>query len=301
MMHILGDQRLTLLSQQTNKALEAALRHATPQQRVELEAQGNLRHLITSLFTEAQSTSRSTTLLLEMLKNSALFKEMGSFTGDLSKLLEHPDAKALPDALRKALEAFRHTLERPDAAQLKKQIEHSGIFLEAKLARAFELGAETVVRDMKAVLLKLSASLPTLMQGSEAGRLVEKMLLQIEYFQLLSYLEQGSALYLPFEWDALEEGHLVIKKGKRTYCDISLQLKEVGAVRLILSLFDKDQITLHLFSDSEAFKERVRGALSLLRGAFASEGLSLAEVRLFEMPKAPHDVEVVSPGFEVRA
>lgn len=298
MMQISTTERRTLLSPQTNKALEAVLRHATPQQREALQAQGDLRTLVASLFSEAK-TSGSTTLLLEMLKNTAVFKEMGSFGNDLARLLEQSEAKNLDPATRKILESFRQSLQNSDAKMLKKQIEHSGIFLESKLARALEAGDERIVNDMKAALLKAGAALGA--SGGEAARLVDKLLLQIEYFQLLSYLQQGSALYFPFEWDALEEGHLLIKKGKRTYCDIALSLKEVGAVRLMLSLYEENQITLHLFCDNDAFKQSVREALGQLRCAFGAAGLELSEVRLFAMPKDEAEAIPLGAGFEMRA
>ncbi|MBN2894747.1 MAG: flagellar hook-length control protein FliK [Campylobacterales bacterium] len=295
MMQISAETRHTLLSPQTNRALETVLRDATPQQREALQAQGGLRALVASLFGEAK-TSGTTTLLLEMLKNTAVFKEMGSFGNDLARLLEHPDTKNLDPQTRKILESFRHSLQNSGAALLKKQIEQSGIFFESKLARALEAGE--IVKDMKAALLKAGAALGV--SGGEASRLAEKLLLQIEYFQLLSYLQQGSALYVPFEWDALEEGHLLIKKGKRTYCDIALTLKEIGAVRLRLMLYDENQITLHLFCDNDTFKQSVREALGQLRGAFGAAGLDLGEVRLFAMPKEESEAELPSAGFEVR-
>ncbi len=169
---------------------------------------------------------------------------------------------------------------------------------------------ERIVHDMKATLLQLGEEIkqtPTL-QGSEMARVVDKLSLQIDYYQLYSYLNNSSSLYVPFMWEELEEGSVSIKKGnnKKFYCEVNLNLKEHGALKAMLALYENTQVNLHAFCESNALKEAMKDAVSELRAAFIEAGLTLREVRFFEYQKseerayntmsAPLDM-----GFEVKA
>jgi hypothetical protein len=73
----------------------------------------------------------------------------------------------------------------------------------------------------------------------------------------------------------------------------------------MLSLYDKNQINIHSFSQSSELKERLRENISDLRSAFIEADLTLREVRFFDKQdstkSAYGDSESgVDMGFEVK-
>ena len=168
---------------------------------------------------------------------------------------------------------------------------------------------ERIIHDMKANLLELSEEIkqnPQL-QNSDIEKLVDKLTLQIDYFQLYSHLNNSSSLYFPFVWDQLDNGSVSIKKGKKDkfYCEINLSLKDHGELRLMLSLYNKNQINLHTYSQSEGLKVAMRQHLELLRSNFHEANLMLKEVRFFDIEKLKTEgyetpMDDLHSGFEVK-
>ena len=171
---------------------------------------------------------------------------------------------------------------------------------------------EISTNDLKAVLLQASEELlkskhPN--QG-EITRQIEKLSLQIDNFQLLSHLSNGTSLYLPFSWDMMEEGNIQMKKSDddKFYCDIYLKLKEYGEINLKLTLYEKNQLNLHIYSSNEEFKSLIQENIPMLRSALIDTQITPREIRVHE-PKAskkstsPYQQEdnSIYMGFEVKA
>jgi hypothetical protein len=190
--------------------------------------------------------------------------------------------------------------------QLKDKL---SVFVKPEVLSSKHMISEKIVHDMKANILHLSEEIkqtPSL-QNSDMAKIVDKLSLQIDYYQLYSHLNNSSSLYFPFVWDELEDGSLSVKKSrdKKFYCEINLNLKEYGELRVMLSLYDKNQINIHSFSQSAELKERLRENISDLRSAFIEADLTLREVRFFDKQdstkSAYGDSESgVDMGFEVK-
>jgi len=501
MISIQADKRLALLLPSINKALAEAVNHATPEQLKALGEQSDLKGVFSSLFSETLYSEKSDKVLLDILKNATVFKEMGSFTKDIQNLQTLSKAQNLPQKIEAAITQFIKSMEGLDASNLKAQISNSGVFLESKLAQpvdakgplkgllqelqsllqksttqeAKQLGLqverlipelkgddtkvlhalsqsvekitatlqalhvkadvmlskpmqgllerlqksiepqktidiksllpqlqelymlvlqsknptsssllsalekivqalrsieqntpilqhdtkipqeihkvidalhvnmkkvdpivskemmklteklsvftkpdalsaekvmnEHIIHDMKANLLQLGDEIrhsPTL-QNSEMAKIVDKLSFQIDYYQLYSHLNNSSSLYFPFVWDQLEEGSLSIKQSqdKKFYCEINLNLKDHGELRVMLALYDDNQINIHAFCESESLKNDLREGVTTLREAFIKADLTLREVRFFdkERPKTQGyeaDSDNLEMGFEVK-
>ncbi len=502
MIPVAADKQLNVLLPHMNKALAKVMEQATPEQLDALGKSSDMKSIMTALFDAARTPTRSNTMLLEILKNSPLFKSMGSVAQDVRALNQLMKQTPMPPALERAMAQFVKTFESMDAAILKQQLSNSGIFLESKLAQPvapmrelqtllntldelvskspkaearvigqelkqlvsqFEGGTrsskeittalqqlldtfkapmqkvsvldrfenlkalerlqkaleavlvpsqkpsatkvasmlmpllaqmqtlhvatgqmplaqanalmqalEQIITALKtpnttdATLLKQSAalleqintmpkpdslvSLPThrlleklehflkmesldpklimndrivndlkanilmlgeeirdnpKLSGTEMARLVEKVSLQIDYYQLYSYVNNASTLYLPFSWAALEEGTISIKnvKNKKFYCEINLMLQEYGELRLMLALYEKNQVNIHVLSSSDTLKSKMREALGELRRAFIEADLTLRDIR-FSNPlqaskNAYESYTKMDSGFEV--
>ena len=169
---------------------------------------------------------------------------------------------------------------------------------------------EIISKDLKAVLLQASEELSKSPHQNQAeiSKQIDKLSLQIDHYQLLSHLSNGTSLYLPFSWDMLEDGSIQMKKDddEKFYCDIDLKLKDYGDLNLKLTLYEKNQLNLHIYSSNDEFKEIIRDNIPSLRSALIDEQITPREIRIFE-PKSTKNTspygdahEQIHMGFEVK-
>ena len=165
---------------------------------------------------------------------------------------------------------------------------------------------EIMTNDLKAVLLQAGEEVAKSNHPNQAeiSKHIDKLSLQIDNYQLLSHLSNGTSLYLPYSWDMMEDGNIQMKKSDddKFYCDIYLKLKEFGEVNLKLTLYDKNQLNLHIYSSNEEFKNLIQENIPLLRSALIDTQITPREIRIHE-PKtnaassSPYK-QVASSGYE---
>lgn len=170
---------------------------------------------------------------------------------------------------------------------------------------------EILSQDLKAVLLHTSEEITKIAHPNQIDILkhIDKLSLQIDNYQLLSHLSNGTSLFLPFSWNTLENGNIEMKKddNDKFYCDIHLQLKEYGAVNIKLTLYEKNQLNLHIYSANEDFKGIIKEAIPGLRSALISEQITPREIRILDIPTSTNNSpyidkdEPIYIGFEVKA
>lgn len=304
-----SEQRLQLLFPHSNRALQEALRHATPEQRELLNSVKGLDQLLALLTGKALESRQSDTLLLDLLRNSPAFRQLGSFTDTLGSLLQNLRSEAAFSELHAKLQAYLdHGIT--SAAGLKRQLSDSGVFLESKLLAAARIGESSFADDVKALLLQLRQALQhsDTPGSSDMLRQAERLLLQIDYHQLYSYLSDASVLYFPYAWDLLEEGSLAFRRGKeRTYhCRVELRLKAFGVLQLLISLADDTHVTVRAHAESEALVGLLRGQLPALRAALRRAGLVSDTIEISARDGSKRSAEGYGSdgrsdtGFEVR-
>ncbi|MFT5662430.1 MAG: hypothetical protein ACI9TV_003081 [Sulfurimonas sp.] len=171
---------------------------------------------------------------------------------------------------------------------------------------------EMTTNDLKAVLLQASDEITKSNHPNqvEITKQIDKLSLQIDNYQLISHLSNGTSLYLPFSWDMMEEGNIEMKKSDddKFYCDIYLKLKDYGEVNLKLTLYEKNQLNLHIYSLNEEFKSVIQDNIPMLRSALIDAQITPREIRVYE-PKiskvstSPYQQQEKSiyMGFEVKA
>ena len=218
----------------------------------------------------------------------------------------------VPQAITKVIDSLHVSIKNDNGAVIKEieQLSQKLIpFTKPEALSSKQVMGERIVHDMKANMLHLSEEIkqtPAL-QNSEISKVVDKLSLQIDYYQLYSHLNNSSSLYFPFVWDQLEEGSLSIKKTKekKFFCEINLNLKEHGELRVMLSLYEDNQINIHAFSESKILKDALRENITILRSAFVEAELTLREVRFFDKETLKTDtydtaVDGLDMGFEVK-
>jgi len=170
---------------------------------------------------------------------------------------------------------------------------------------------EIISNDLKAVLLQAGDEIAKSNHPNQSELLkhIDKLSLQIDNYQLMSHLSNGSSLYLPFSWDMLEDGNIELKKDDedKFYCDIYLKLQEYGEVNLKLTLYEKNQINLHVYAANEEFKELIHENIPELRSALIDIQITPREIRVYEpkkqAPTSPYENQGknIYMGFEVKA
>ncbi|MDD5160070.1 MAG: flagellar hook-length control protein FliK [Sulfuricurvum sp.] len=457
------EARLNILLPNMNKALGEAIKNATPEQLETLKEGKDLKGLLTSVFQDKITSTKSDTVLLDILKNSTVFKKLGSLTDNLQSLLK--ELKTSPDLSPKTavLEKFLKNIALIDTQTLKNQVTNSGVFMESKFAAALQklpdltqtleqlsnvlskspqseakvlqrqiltllenpilstssqnfqnaltltdtlkkvtdnlhtllsksdplyskevsalaqkLDQISVVQELKTTLSQLYGTLlrssapdtnelldsiekllknlnnaptealktftqqlksainegditkelsslitklseftnpkelvsETFLQESMADDLksnllslheeltrssdpnaptlleqTDKLLTQIDYHQLISYLGASNSIYIPFAWDQLEEGSMAFKKtaGEKFYCEINLRLKEYGELNLMMALYEGNQLEIQAHTEKPELKTLIQENISQLRSLLINADLTPRSIRVFEM------------------
>ena len=166
-------------------------------------------------------------------------------------------------------------------------------------------------QDLKAILSKAGEEIKNSSHPHQADLLkqIDKLALQVDYYQLVSHLSNSSSLYLPFSWDSLEEGNINLKKDKddKFYCDIDLKLKEYGELKLKMMLYEKNQLNIQIYSNSSELKDIIKENVGMLRSALIDSQITPREIRLFDTLKksiaSPYESSYkdIDMGFEVKA
>ena len=307
-----NSKQLDLILPNTNRALAEVLKDASPKELQLLAQSKDLKSILNSLLTQSSQGSSSDKVLLNLLKNNPTLKSIGTASNNLKDLLNIIKADSTPLPTQAKLKNLLVDIKNLKEPLLKQKIENSGIFLESNLKNAknpLEI-KEILSKDLKSLLLQASDEIHNSSHSSKTELLkqVDKLLLQIDYHQLLSHLSNSSSLYIPFSWEQLQEGRLELKKGKdkRFQCDIELKLKEYGELTLRLTLYDENQLNTDIYSDNSEFKEIIKTNIASLRSALIKNSITPREIRLFDSSKnavtSPYEEseKEIDLGFEVK-
>jgi len=306
-----NSKQLDILLPNTNRALAEVIKNATPKQLELLSQNRDLKSILNSLLTQSSQNSSNDKALLDLLRNNPTLKDLGSATNNIKDLLSSikSNKSALP--IEKTLNNSLLNIKNLSESALKQKFENSGVFLESKLKNANTQNIKEIIsNDLKAILLQTSDEITNSSNPNkiEILKQVDKLLLQIDYHQLLSHLSNSSSIYIPFSWEQLQEGHIELKQDKenRFYCDIDLKLKEYGELNLKLTLYNENQLNIHIYSDNSELKELIKENISSLRSALIESKITPREIRLFESSKtnepSPYDNsdKPIDLGFEVK-
>ncbi len=156
----------------------------------------------------------------------------------------------------------------------------------------------TLQEDMKSLLLQMQDIIPD--KNSETAKVVDKLLFQVDYYQLLSLTSNSNYVYLPFLWDMLEDGCISMKKTneKKFYCEINLTLKNFGQTQLLLGLYDKNRLDLTIFASMQSFKKLIRENITSLKQSLNAAGLIPMDIKLIDLNKSEEKKQEVKNIYE---
>ncbi len=285
-MLISSDTLLNILLPNNNKVLKEVLKEAdfkSLEQMVK-NSSTSINDVLTELFDDIKNGTKSNTTIENILKNSTIFKDLGSVTNNISTLLENISQDENLSKFKPLVENFLKNIKDMDENSLKEQIKNSGIFLESKLSSH---EGSKISHDMKTILLQIQEEInsKTDTKNSELSKQVDKLLTQIDYYQLNSLATNSNYVYVPFFWDMLEDGSIEMKKKdeEKFYCQINLTLKEYGRVDLMLSLYDKNKLNLTIYTQKEEFKTEIRENMQKLKIALNNASLIPVNIKLLDL------------------
>ena len=284
--------------------LESKLKNA---QNPQLE----LKELLKSLLPNVEKSSiypiKSLETLIKNLLNSDILKN--ATNNSLTQPTQ--DNKQALTQLEKGVNKIINALQTNDKSSFSKDINNLLQFNTTQKLSTDQNIKNIIANDLKSVLLQTGDEIAKSSHPNQADMLkhIDKLSLQIDYYQLMSHLSDGSCIYLPFSWDALQEGNINLKKDEddKFYCDIELKLKEYGELKLRLVLYEKNQINIQIHSDNQEFKNIIKENISSLRSALIELNITPREIRILDASKknktSPYEniSKNINLGFEVKA
>lgn len=275
----------TLILPNTNKALAEVLKTLPKEKIAHLQSAKDLTTLLHSLLKGNMSDEVQNKALLELLKNTPTFKNLGDFSSSIKELLSTLQKQNTHLPVEKTLQDMLQNIREIDSKTLQKKLENSGIVLESKLKNATNQNRfkEIFSNDFKAQLLHTkelveNASMPN---KTHILQHIDKLLLQIDYYQLLSHLGNNTAFYIPYNFDALDSGHFSIKKAKENhfFCDINLTLKKYGELFVRLGLFDHKDLNINIHTQSDLLQNKLKTHTDELQQHLKSVGFRSCNIR----------------------
>ncbi|MBD3797526.1 MAG: flagellar hook-length control protein FliK [Campylobacterales bacterium] len=270
----------------TNKALARALQDLSSSQLGELTQAKDLASVLNSILKEAGSNEAQNQRLLELLKNNTTLKELGSIKTTFKELLG-------------TLENEKQNL--PIQKHLRSMLEHISNINDKDLKAKVDLQ-----NDLRSLLAKTKTELEnaTLPNKTQLLALVDKLSLQLDYYQLNSQLLNGTAMYLPYDFDMLEQGSFEVKKEKNDayFCDINLSLQKYGELHLRLGLFEKKYLNINIQTQNKELKNILSSDLQELKEQLNTTALLIKDIRFIDPKQTQYSQtqDDINLGFEVK-
>lgn len=171
---------LNILLPNENKALKEVLKEADNKS-LSSSKSTNLQDILKNLFDNLKSKTKSTQSINNLLKNSSVFKDLGSFPKDLESLIKNLPTDGQNEKmtnLKNTLQSALVNIKDLDEGKLKELVQKSGIFLESKIANSLN----TSLNPNSAKLNELLTQIKELIQNDtrpktkELTALIDKMI-----------------------------------------------------------------------------------------------------------------------------
>lgn len=243
-------------------------------------------HLLNKEAIKAPEQSISPTSLATALSSNTNFQKSSETVEEALKMvvnrlkqqIEILDTKTIQQAnfvdKSAILEQKIHSLIKPE------------LFVGKAMTQKLSLDPTDVelLSDMKGVLTKLNDSLAPTPQNREALEITNRLLTQIEYHQLFSYVSSSTHLYIPFSWDGLNGGSMMMKQtsDEKFHCQIDLDLEQYGKLNMMLLLSGEKYIDISIAAQKKELGEKITQQLVELKRALNEVGLITGTVKILE-------------------
>ena len=172
-----------------------------------------------------------------------------------------------------------------------KQVESSITNLLTRANVENNLGiTKNISSDIKSTILQIQDQINSLNGSNEQASkeikaTVEKILSQVEYFQLLSYSSNSNHTYLSFLQDDIEDVDIKFNSSTddSVSCQINLLLKKQGDLKILLVLDKQYNLNINIGIENIEFKQKIQDNLQKLRVGINNIGLMLQSLNIFDI------------------
>lgn len=259
----------------------------------------------------AQLKDLLTSDLFKNLSNTDLLKTLKSDLASLTQMSKN--VSNLLDQLSQRLNSsVDKTLQPKDvlfSKETKNLFEKINLINKPELLQTQGSAKELFSHDLKAVLLKAHEEIKNSSSANKVELLkqIDKLTLQIDYHQLLSQLSNSTSLYIPYSWDALEDGNITIKsvKDDKFFTDIELNLKEYGELKLRLGMFETNQLNINITAQNKELKQILQDNIATLKQQLFGANIVPVSIRFLDdndtLSSAYNEYnQGLNAGFEVK-
>jgi len=249
--------------------------------------------------------------LFKNLSNTDLLKTLKSDLASLTQMSKN--VSNLLDQLSQRLNSsVDKTLQPKDvlfSKETKNLFEKINLINKPELLQTQGSAKELFSHDLKAVLLKAHEEIKNSSSANKVELLkqIDKLTLQIDYHQLLSQLSNSTSLYIPYSWDALEDGNITIKSAKddKFFTDIELNLKEYGELKLRLGMFETNQLNINITAQNKELKQILQDNIATLKQQLFGANIVPVSIRFLDdndtLSSAYNEYnQGLNAGFEVK-
>ncbi|CAM4039063.1 flagellar hook-length control protein FliK [Campylobacter armoricus] len=229
----------------------------------------------------------------ELLDN--LNKELGNIGRKLNEILKALDPKNYE---------AKNSLD--DIKNIEKKLEIS-IKDIGKITQknTGEINSE-LQQDLKSTLLQIS-NLAKNLDNENILNQANRLIVQLEFNQLLSLANNSIHTFLPFFWNDLEKSNVVFKRGKKDkfYAQINLEFEKLGKINVFLSLSNDKYVDINMMIENVNFRKKLYERAHELKKALVKVGLLSSNFFISDIVKSKfHNQEEYNDfnmGFDTRA
>ncbi len=234
---------------------------------------------------------------LSQTKTNSIFDILEKILTSLKQPLVSFEKEKIPQDIKSWLNNFEKEVNKGDivySKSMKTALEKIELFSKPAHLLNNSLLQENLQKDMKVLLHTIERELSGSTGNTEILKSVDKLLVQIDYYQLLSHLSNASYLYIPYAWDQLENGNLSFKKSKDglSYCEIDLELCEYGKLNMMLQLFEDNQLNISIYTQKPELKELFKENMKSLRSALVGVNIMPRSIQLNDLEE---DLKKINP------
>ena len=261
-------------------------------------SQNNLADIFKNIFNDIITKQKTNKVLLESIKNLPAFKSFQNFSSEIKELIRQLEIELPKSKQIEQLKSILIDIKQIDAKILEKNVLKGGIFLESYLKKFIQTSNKKLQNDLKTQIFDdIKTILITLETSEQIGdgikSQVNKMVTQIEYYQLLSYLNYSNFTYLPFDYDEIEDGNIEFKSNKKEHtCCIDLSLKHYGELKINIIYKDKDFLSLGFFPKQDTLKEKIQNNLPKLRKMLKNIQMNLQNITVIKNQSSKTDPDL---------
>lgn len=264
-----------------------------------------MQTLLSELFKDIANGIKNKSEVVTLLENNKHSLQFKNISDDIKQILSilKTNLPQLP-ILEKAIIVLEKSLidiKTINQKILKTSIENSGVYLESKLSQInFQENNKELLKnnmsntkylnnDMKNILLQVKEQIEHLKYSEavikELKTSIDKVLSQIDYYQLSSFSSNSSHAFISFLQDDIRDVDIKFKNDENGEfsCLINLTLKENGDLKILLQLDEKNRISINIGVENQNFKVHIQNALQKLRTQINTLGLSLLNLNIFDL------------------